>query len=143
MKRRYCKLIWLLSIFVFATACSSSKEPFDDRNIHFKVSETVTSDYEITKTIEVTNQTGYDLVNTLMKISYPLKNDTTMNENSNSIQGISIESGKTVAFTISVPIDDKNNIDSDNPNLEFSGYYIEGTKEVPFGIVGSLNVIVD
>jgi len=130
-------------ILVALTGCSSSKVPFDDRNISFKVIDTQTSENEISKSIEVTNQTGYDLINLKMELSYYLKNSSSENEDSNFVKGYRIKSGDSQIITVKVPADNVNKIDLDNPDIDFSGNFIEGIEIVPFGIVANLSVVAD
>ena len=143
MYSRVRKFICLTIILLLVTGCSNT-EPFDDRNIIFKDVETKTSDFEISKRIEITNQTGYDLVNLQLKLSYTTKNDdASESEESNIFDGFSLKAGESKTITIIVVLNDKNNINLENPTLDFRGEYTDFFKRIPFGVVGHLSVLVE
>lgn len=135
--RKYITFVLFLGLLI---GCSASAESFDDNNIIFDVINTEESDQLTSKTIEITNETGFDLDNLSLIISYSL--DTENNNDSNeetilSIEGFGMKTNQSIEFLISLPVD----IDYDALEANFKGDVLYGNKKTPFEIVGILSAL--
>lgn len=125
-------------------ACSDKIQAFDDDNIIFEVTDSRSSIE--TNTVEITNETGFDLENLTLKINYPL--DTEDRSNSNNEREIVVEymgnfkikSSETKEFLI--PDDLKEDFEPIDLEIDFEGNVVEGNKKVPFEMGGGLGALV-
>ncbi|GAB3808923.1 hypothetical protein [Virgibacillus kimchii] len=125
--------------------CSEKTEAFDDENIIFEVN-TNSNDELQSNTIKITNETGYDLENLSLKISYPL--DVINSNNSNAeretfkfMEDLKIKSTETKEF--SIPFVLKEGIEAGDLEIDFDGSVVEENEKVPFKIAGSLSALVE
>ncbi|MGP4107766.1 hypothetical protein [Virgibacillus sp. L01] len=129
----------LIGIIIFLgmmIGCSENNEAFNDENIIFEVES---------NTIELTNQSGFDLDNLSLKISYLLDEEKSNNSNAKRevvkfIEETKIKSNETKE--ISIPHNLKEGIEVVDLEIDFKGNVIEGNEKVPFNIVGSLSALV-
>ena len=152
------KLLMKITAMIFVSllvACSPSFDEFNDEKIVFNVVDTrSTSEYN-SYTIEIKNETGFELTHLMFTMSYPIKKSNGTKENPFEIEGktvntinpVTLKSGESIQFSISAPIkevfSDNDLLDFENPDVELKGFVKEGNKETPFGISGGLNVLAD
>ena len=152
------KHLIIITAMIFASllvGCSPDFDDFNDEKIIFTVVDTkLTSEYN-SYTIEVKNETGFELTHLMFTMSYPINTSNGKKENPFVIQGktvntknpVTLKSGESIQFSISAPIkevfSENDLLDFENPEVELKGFVIEGNKEIPFGISGGLNVLAD
>jgi hypothetical protein len=143
-------------IFVsLLVACSPSFDEFNDEKIMFNVVDTKSTSEYNSYTIEIENETGFELTHLMFTMSYPIKKSNGTKENPFEIEGktvntinpVRLKSGESIQFSIFAPIkevfSDNDLLDFENPDVELKGFVKEGNKEIPFGISGGLNVLTD
>ena len=152
------KLLIIFSAIIFASllvGCSLDFDEFNDEKILFTVVDTkFTSEYN-SYTIEIENETGFELTHLVFTMSYPIKKLNGNKENPfviegktfNTIKPVTLKSGESIQFFISAPIkevfSENDLLDFEKPHVELKGFVKEGNKEIPFGIAGALNVLAD
>ncbi|ENH96920.1 hypothetical protein J416_08417 [Gracilibacillus halophilus YIM-C55.5] len=134
--KKYAVLMGIIFSLGVMVGCSEEKEAFNDENIIFIVES---------DTIELTNQSGFDLDNLSLKISYPLNDEKLKNSNAERevlkfIEETKIKSNDTKE--ISIPHNLKEGIEVVDLEIDFKGNVIEGNEKVPFNIGGSLSALV-
>ncbi|MBR7554398.1 hypothetical protein ACFFJI_12805 [Allobacillus sp. GCM10007491] len=116
--------------------CSENKETFNDEYITFEVES---------NTIELTNQSGFDLDILSLEISYPLNEEKLNNSNAKRevvefLEETKVKSNETKE--ISIPHNLKEGIEVVDLEIDLKGNIIEKNEKVPFNIGGSLSAIV-
>lgn len=144
--------ILLLGLLV---GCSPSFDEFNDQKIMFNIVDTKSKSEYTSYTIEIKNETGFELTHLMLTMSYPIKKSNGTKENPFEIEGkavnkinpLRLKSGESIQFSISAPIkevfSDNDLLDFENPDVELKGFVKEGNKEIPFGIAGGLNILAD
>jgi len=142
MKKQFAILIMIIGI---VAGCSTTSKTFDDENIIFKVVDTQSNNELKLETIKITNETGFDLDNLSLKISYPLDTINTKNsaerETVEIIDEFKMKSSETKDF--SIPLTLNENIGAIDLEVDFKGNVVEGNKKVPFEIGGTLSALVE
>ncbi len=145
-------VMFLASLLV---GCSPNLDEFNEDKIVFNVVDTKSTSEYTTYTIEIKNETGFELTHLMFTMSYPIKKSNGTKENPFEIEGktinttnpVTLKSGESIQFSISAPIkevfSDNDLLDFENPDVELKGFVKEGNKEIPFGISGGLNVLAD
>ncbi|MDC3413168.1 hypothetical protein [Terrihalobacillus insolitus] len=147
MRKQCAILISLIMIMGVVVGCSTKTESFDDENIIFSVVDTQSN--KKSETIKITNETGFDLDNLTMKLSYPLNTENNSDNTSemktvNSIEEFNIKSGETKELSVPLSFDENlKSVDLDNPHIELKGNVVEGNEKVPFGVVGALSALIE
>lgn len=155
MKKKYLILISSITLLFVLFGCSTIKEQFNDGNIVFNVVDTQSSKEFQAFTIEISNKTEFDLTHLTFNLGYPIKTSNGLKDNpfvvegevENSTEPVNLKSRETTRFSVLAPISevfsDTNLLDFENPSVELKGYFKEGNNEIPFGVSGSLNVLID
>ncbi|MUK87828.1 hypothetical protein GMD78_05365 [Ornithinibacillus sp. L9] len=134
---KYLVLIGSIILLGVIIGCSEEKEAFDDENINIEVKS---------NTIEIKNESGFDLDNLSLKISYPYdaeksNNTSAERETVKFVEDFNIRSDKT--REISMPLKLKEDgIETINLEIDLKGNVVEGNEKVPFNIGGSLSGLV-
>ncbi|MFD2042740.1 hypothetical protein ACFSTA_00290 [Ornithinibacillus salinisoli] len=137
MKKKCTVLISFIIMLGVIVGCSAKAESFDDENIIFKLADTEPT----AKAIEITNKTGFDLVNLTLKISYPVnKNNKTETETIKSIEEFKIVSGETKE--ISIQLAPNEGIEATDLEVDLQGNVVKRNEKVPFKIGGALSALV-
>lgn len=141
------------SIMFLAVLFGCSNEQFNDENIAFTVVHTESTNEFKSYTIEIVNNTGFDLTHLRLNLTYPIKTSNGSKDNPFSVEGkadnltrqINLKTGETIVFTIFAPINEVFSntelLDFENPNVNLIGFVKDGNEEIPFGISGGLNVL--
>jgi hypothetical protein len=155
MKKKYMILISSIILFGALFACSTKKENFNDENIIFNIVNSESTNEFNSYTIKISNKTGLDLTHLTFNLSYPIKTSNGSKGNpfvvegktDNGIRPVNLKSGKTIKYSIFVPIievfSDTDLLDFKNPSVDLKGYVREGKKEIPFEISGGLRILVN
>lgn len=155
MEKTYFVLMSLVIVLGSISGCSTKKDQFSDENILFNVINTQTNSEFRSYTIEVSNDTGFDLSHLSFSLSYPIKISNGLKGNPFAIKGITddtvrpvnLSSGETISYTIFAPINEvfgkTDTLDFENPSVELNGYVKEGDEEVPFGIIRGMSGLVN
>ncbi|WP_210467936.1 hypothetical protein [Sporosarcina sp. 6E9] len=155
MKKKYLILISSITLILILFGCSTKKEQFNDGNIVFNVVDTQSTNEFQTYRIEISNTTGFDLTHLSFNLSYPIKTSNGSKDNpfvvegtvDNSAESVNLKSGETTTFSVYAPISevfsDTNSLDFENPSVKLKGYFKKGDTEIPFGVSGGLNVLID
>lgn len=139
--RKHINFIFCVLILGLLIGCSASAESFDDKNIIFDVINTEESDQLTSKTIEITNETGFDLDNLSLIISYPLATENNNHSNREtilSIEGFGMKTNQSIEFLISLPVEK----DFKSLEADFKGDRLGRHKKIPFGMGGTLRVFL-
>lgn len=152
------KLLMKITAMIFVSllvACSPNFAEFNDEKIVFNVVNTKSTSEYNSYTIEIENETGFELTHLMFTMSYPIKKSNGTKENPFEIEGktvntinpVTLKSGESIQFSISAPIkevfSDNDLLDFENPDVELKGFVKEGNQEIPFGIAGGLNILAD
>lgn len=144
--------IILLGLLV---GCSPNFAEFNDEKIVFNVVNTKSTSEYNSYTIEIENETGFELTHLMFTMSYPIKISNGTKENPfviegktvNTVNPVTLKSGESIQFSISAPIKEvfsvNDLLDFENPDVELKGFVKERNKEIPFGIAGGLNILAD
>lgn len=152
------KLVIIFSAIILLgllVGCSPNFAEFNDEKIVFNVVNTKSTSEYNSYTIEIENETGFELTHLMFTMSYPIRKSNGTKENPFEIEGksgntvnpVTLKSGESIQFSISAPIkevfSDNDLLDFENPQIELKGFVKEGNKEIPFGIAGGLNILAD
>ena len=155
MRKKYLIISGFILFILGALIGCSDREAFNDDNIKFSIINIQSSSENKAYTIEVTNETGYELTHLEFFLSYPIKTENGSESNPFVIEGkpealkkpLNIKSGESIKFSIVAPIkkvfSNSNLLDLENPSVELKGDVVIGKKEIPFGMIGGLDVIVN
>lgn len=154
MKIKNLCFIMLVILLGALYGCSDKSDGFNDENIIFKVlNSEATAEYK-SYTIEITNNTGFDLTHLSLNLNYPIKTSKGSKSNPYVVEGktestskpINLKLGEPIVFSITAPIKEvfanSNLLDFENPTIKLEGYYKDGEEEIPFGISGGLSVVM-
>ena len=87
------KLLMKITVMFFASllvACSPSFDEFNDEKIVFNVVDTKSTSEYNSYTIEIENETGFELTHLMFTMSYPIKKSNGTKENPSEIEGKTI-----------------------------------------------------
>ncbi|MDX1772424.1 MAG: hypothetical protein R3328_12905, partial [Planococcaceae bacterium] len=121
------KLLMKITAIIFVSllvACSPSFDEFNDEKIMFNVVDTISTSEYTSYTIEIKNETGFELTHLIFTMSYPIKISNGNKENPfviegktvNTVKPVTLKSGESIQFSISAPIKE---VFSDNDLLDF------------------------
>ena len=142
MKKKLKFLIGFIMMLGIVVGCTENVKSFDDKNLLFKVVDSQTNNELKSNIIEITNETGFDLDNLSLKISYPLhtSNDKSERKIVESIKKFRIKSNESKEISISIPIE----TDTTSLEIDVKGdVMIDKDKEMPFEIGGTLKTLTD
>ena len=155
MKFKLLIIFSALILLGLLVGCSPRFDEFNDEKIMLNVVDTKSTNEYTSYTIEIKNETGFELTHLMLTMSYPIKKSNGTKENPFEIEGktvnkinpVRLKSGESIQFSISAPIkevfSDNDLLDFENPDVELKGFVKEGNKEIPFGIAGGLNILAD
>lgn len=121
------------------------KEVFDDENIIIELVDAQPNNELQSNTIKITNETGFDLANLSLKISYTLSEENSDNSNNKIksfefMEDFNIKSGEAKEF--SIPRAFEEGIAAIDLEIDLKGNVVERNEEIPFEIAGSLRALV-
>lgn len=146
--------VFILSLLtIIMSSCSANEMPqFNDKDLKFNL---INSDNDFGNPvydIEVQNTGKYKIGFLKLYIYYPIKEDNGSKANPFKIEGKTymnptiLETNEKTTFHIYAPIKDvfgdSTLLDFDNPVINFEGAVLEGEKEIPFSLGGSLDLIM-
>ncbi|MET0785192.1 MAG: hypothetical protein ABWY25_00600 [Paenisporosarcina sp.] len=151
------KYLIISSMILLSTivGCSSDKDHFNDENIIFTVVNTESSSEYNSYTIEIKNETGFELTHLMFNLSYPIKTSNGSKGNpfvlegkaDNTVRPVNLKSGEAIQFLITAPIkevfSDNDLLDFENPSVDLKGYFKVRYEEIHFGIAGGLRVLAE
>jgi len=87
------KLLMKITTMIFVcllVGCSPSFDEFNDEKIMFNVVDTKSTSEYTSYTIEIKNETGFELTHLMLTMSYPIKKSNGTKENPFEIEGKTI-----------------------------------------------------
>lgn len=155
MRNKYLIISGLIMFLIGALIGCSEGDFFSDENIKFNIIDIQSTTEYKAYTIEVTNDNRIELTHLELFLSYPIKTENGSESNPFVIKGepetlkrpVNLKSGESIQFSIVAPIkkvfSNSNLLDLENPSVELNGYVVKGKKEIPFGMIGGLDVFVN
>ncbi|MBB3132269.1 hypothetical protein FHS19_006998 [Paenibacillus rhizosphaerae] len=145
--------IFLLLTIVFLSSCSAKELPqFNDKDLKFNLIDSYSDFGNLVYDIEVQNTGKLRIGFLKLYIYYPIKEDNGSRSNPFKIEGKTdmnptiLETNEKTTFHIYAPIKDVFGdsalLDFENPVINFEGAVLEGDKEIPFSLGGSLDLIM-